>query len=504
MKKDFINYIKQEFWFDDKEVEKFENSLNTPLKKSIRVNTNKISVSDFKLRAEKNNWTLTPTNLWKNTFYIDRQDSKEVALWNTPKHIAGYFYVQEVAASSSPFFMSEDKIDKTPYLILDMSASPGWKTTQLSEYYPNSLIIANELDKTRLKWFFSNLDRMSSTSVVATNYDGRFFKNTPEIFDKVLLDAPCSWEWTAFKADEALKYWNLKNIKTVSKLQFGLICSAIESLKEDWVLVYSTCTLNKLENEWVIEKALKKYWDSIEVIPLSQPFPPREKGVEQKGLISSLPWGEIERGGAFIRNWPHINNTWWFFVAKIIKVKSLNPPLTPPLSGSEDNSKNIKKWKNNDIKFVRQNIEKVSKTDEKIIHNFFIENFNFDLSPFFLYNYKWEIQLSSKNLNQVWENIFLYKIWVNIWDIKSGEFVPNFYAWTFASFEKNIIKVDKAELYKLLKWEEISPPASLSPSMRGTKGEEFHQIIYNNIEMWLSKVKNSKLKSLISSKKVIN
>jgi 16S rRNA (cytosine1407-C5)-methyltransferase len=63
LKKDFIDYIKQEFGFSDKQVEKFENSLNTPLKKSIRINTNKISVSDFKKRAKKNNWTLTATKL---------------------------------------------------------------------------------------------------------------------------------------------------------------------------------------------------------------------------------------------------------------------------------------------------------------------------------------------------------------------------------------------------------------------------------------------------------
>jgi len=63
MKKDFIEYIKKEFGFDEVEVEKFEASLNTPLKKSIRINTNKISISDFKKRALKNNWTLTSTNL---------------------------------------------------------------------------------------------------------------------------------------------------------------------------------------------------------------------------------------------------------------------------------------------------------------------------------------------------------------------------------------------------------------------------------------------------------
>jgi len=63
VKKDFIKYIKKEFGFDESEVEKFEASLNTPLKKSIRINTNKISIENFKKRAKKNNWTLIKTNL---------------------------------------------------------------------------------------------------------------------------------------------------------------------------------------------------------------------------------------------------------------------------------------------------------------------------------------------------------------------------------------------------------------------------------------------------------
>lgn len=463
MKKDFIDYIKREFGFDDIEVKKFENSLNTPLKKSVRINTNKISISDFKKRSKNNGWILTETNLWKNIFYIDRENSKEVALWNTPEHIAGYFYVQEVAASSSPFFMSQDKIDTNSYLILDMSASPGGKTTQLSEYYPNSLIVANELDKTRLKWFFSNLDRMSSLSVVATNYDGRFFKNTPEIFDKILLDAPCSWEWTAFKADEALKYWNLKNIKVVAKLQFGLIISAIEALKPWWELVYSTCTLNKIENEWVIEKALKKYGDSIEIIPIS-------------------------KESDFKRNWPHINLTWWFFVAKIKKIWSLR-------KGKNLECKNSDKWSNeNDIKFVRQNIEKLSKTNEAKIIDFFKENFEFDLKDYFIYSYRWEIHLTNQNLNQIWEKIFLYKIWVKIWEIKNNDFIPSFYSWTFQLFKKNIINVNKEDLDKLLRWEEIESDLKNS----------YYQIIYNNLELGLAKVKNWKLKSLIPSKMIIN
>ena len=460
MKKDFIEYIKKEFGFDEVEVEKFEASLNTPLKKSIRINTNKISISDFKKRALKNNWTLTSTNLWKNTFYIDREDSREIALWNTPEHISGYFYVQEVAASSSPFFMSEDKIDKNPYLILDMSASPGWKTTQLQEYYPNSLIVANELDKSRLKWFFSNLDRMSSLKTVATNYDGRFFKNTPEIFDKILLDAPCSGEWTAFKTEEALKYWNLKNIKVVSKLQYGLLESAIKSLKLGWELVYSTCTLNKFENEWVIEKALKKYSDFIEIIPLS-------------------------KENDFKRNWPHLEFTGWFFIAKIRKTKSL-------IEKSEVDNK----WDNKqeEIKYVRQNIEKISNTDEKKILDFFKENFDFDLSSYYLYNYMWEVHLINQNLNDIWEKIFLYKIWIKIWDFKDWNFIPSFYSWSFSKFEKNILEVNKEELNRLLKWFELGKNLN----------NDYYQIIYDDLELGLAKFKNWKLKSLIPTKLMRN
>ena len=92
-------------------------------------------------------------------FYIDREDTS-LALGHTLEHIAGFFYVQELAASSSPFYMSEDVRDDTDYLILDMSASPGGKTTQLAEYYPNSLIVANEIDKSRMRQLHENTDRL--------------------------------------------------------------------------------------------------------------------------------------------------------------------------------------------------------------------------------------------------------------------------------------------------------------------------------------------------------
>lgn len=110
MKQDFLNYIQETFQFSPSEMTEFSCALSRPLRKSIRVNTNKISIGDFKKLSEKNGYILTETSLGKNTFYIDREDTS-LPLGHTLEHITGYFYVQELAASSSPFYMSGDKID---------------------------------------------------------------------------------------------------------------------------------------------------------------------------------------------------------------------------------------------------------------------------------------------------------------------------------------------------------------------------------------------------------
>jgi len=448
MKKEFIEYIKKEFNFSKEEQEQFEKSIWKPLKKSIRVNTKKISIEDFKTLASKNNWILTETSLWKNTFYIDRIDTT-LALWNTLEHISWFFYIQEVSASSSPFYLSNDKIDNWNYIILDMSASPWWKTTQLSEYFPNSIIIANELDKSRLKWLFSNLDRMSSLNTACTNYDWRFFKKTEELFDKVLIDAPCSWEWTSFKTDDALKYWNIKNIKKVAKLQFWLLESAIISTKVWWEIVYSTCTLNKIENEENIEKILEKYSEFVEITPLS-------------------------KENNFKRNWPHKDITWWFFVAKLKKIKSLP-------------NEKIEKT------YVKQNLEKPTTNEEKLIKSFFKQNFSYELKDKYIFKYKSDIFLTNRNINEFWDKLFFYKIWINIWEIKNNEFIPNFYAWTFDKFEKWIIEIDEENLKKLYKWNEIE----------FEKKDNYYQIISKNIPAWMAKIRENKLKSFIPSKLII-
>ncbi|MCH8518906.1 hypothetical protein LAT59_04050 [Candidatus Gracilibacteria bacterium] len=498
MKQDFLNYIRDTFGFSPSEMTDFENVLRKPLKKTIRINTNKISVEDFKNHVEKKSappfssgreriqdrvvegeytqervalrpasesWTLTKTPLGKNMFYIDRDDTT-IALGHTLEHISGYFYVQELAASSSPYYLSGDRIDTGDYTILDMSASPGGKTTQLAEYYPNATIIANEIDKTRLKQLYENTDRLGTKNVFVTNYDGRFFANYPEVFDKILLDAPCSGEGTAYKTDEALKYWNIKNIKRIAKLQLQLLESALISLKVGGELVYSTCTLNRLENEEIVEKVIKKYGESIEILS-----------------------PDSQESGLGLRSWPHQTGTGGFFVAKLRKVCSL-----------PENGKKGKKLQKH-----TQGFEKISNTDEKEIQRFLSEHFSLKLSGRY-YSYRNEAYYTEKNIDFIWENFFLYKCGIKIGKFENGEFTPNYYLGThFGKFEKNSLKFSETDASRLLRGESIIAPYPPIPTfpLKGERSqlqEGYYQISQNNILAGLIKVKNGQMESILDTK----
>ncbi len=286
----FLDYFQTEFFTNSpEEFIKFKGSLLRPLKKTIRINENRVDPAVFRTKMESRGWHFSPTDNGR-VWHVDRDDTSR-ALGSTLEHLRGDFYIQESSASMSVWQLADGKTHLEPYRILEMAASPGGKTTQLSEHYPNAFIVANEFAKDRINALIDNIERMGSCNIAVTNYNGVQFRNIPEAFDRVLLDAPCSGEGIGFKAEESLKYWNVKNVKTIARLQAKLLESGIESLKPDGELLYSTCTLNKIENEGVIEAAKARFGDAIEVTFAK-------------------------------RFWPHLETAGGFFVAKIRKLKS--------------------------------------------------------------------------------------------------------------------------------------------------------------------------------------
>lgn len=148
----YKSYLQETFSFDEQKADEVLDAMHKPIGKSIRINTSKISVENFKVRVQPQGWHLTPTDI-PEVFYVDRDDTT-TALGATDEHQSGLIYIQEVAASHPPHIMRQiigselvtRNLDKNS-LVLDMCSSPGGKTTQLAQYFPESLIIANEADK---------------------------------------------------------------------------------------------------------------------------------------------------------------------------------------------------------------------------------------------------------------------------------------------------------------------------------------------------------------------
>ena len=189
-------------------------------------------------------------------------------------------------------------------------------------------LISNEIDQWRKKALESNLHRCGIFNVWVINQDWCIiWDKFPETFDKVLVDAPCSWEWMQYKSDKKVRQRDEKKSKKLSDLQIQLLISWLKAMKVWWELVYSTCTTNVLENEYVVSEVLKEYWDKIELLPV-----PLD---EKSDWITTWRGNEIlspENAKKVARLWPHVQKTWGFFIAKFRKNQSFwNKPHPNPL-----------------------------------------------------------------------------------------------------------------------------------------------------------------------------
>jgi len=456
MSQKFLEYIKEEFKFENDEFENFKNTFSKPLKKTIRINTNLISVNSFLELCKKYNWELEKSDFWHNMYYV-RSIWDEKSIWNSFFHLVGLFYIQELAASSSVYYLSWDQIDTGEYTILDMASSPWWKTTQIAEYYPNATIIANEIDKQRLPQLFTNIEKSRSKNIVITNYDARFFDNYKEIFDKIILDAPCSWEWTCYKSLDAVKYWNIKNIKNIAKLQLQLIKRAWYSLKVWWEMVFSTCTLNTIENEWVLKNFLDEYWEFFEIIPLSKNNKTKENT---------------------LRFWPHLDNTWWFFVVKIKKISSFE-------------LKKEQKW----VNMPSTRFDKLTSKEEKNLENFFQVKIWIQTAWYYFFKVGNYVYASKNNLSILsMQNIYIIKWWVNIWEFDGWVFVPNSYISIFEG--NNILSLNREQMIDYISWKNLNLDLQ--------SNYEYILLSFENIVFSIWKITNSNIINMFPKKFIIN
>ncbi len=221
---------------------------------TLRVNTLKYNIQDLMKYFKEKNIKFERVLWYKDALIIKNANEKDIKKLDI--YEKGYIYIQSLPSMVPPLILEPKEGEK----VLDLTAAPGSKTTQLASLMNGKgYILANELDKMRYEKLKYNVEMQGANIVETINNRGeKIGEQYKEQFDKVLLDTPCSGEgrFTAYDV-QSYKVWSIKKVKELSKLQKKLIKSAYTALKQGGILVYSTCTLNKEENEYILNWALE-------------------------------------------------------------------------------------------------------------------------------------------------------------------------------------------------------------------------------------------------------
>lgn len=205
---------------------------------SIRLNTSKKEFSPMAIEG------LVPIPWCTTGYYLPER----LTFTFDPLFHAGCYYVQE---ASSMFL---EKVMKqyvhTPSVMLDLCAAPGGKSTHACSLLPSgSLLVANEVIRSRSQILAENLTKWGQPNVVVTNNDPTDFSTLDSFFDVILADVPCSGEGMFRKDAGAIEEWSLDNVEICWQRQRRIIADVWPSLKPGGILIYSTCTYNTKEDE---------------------------------------------------------------------------------------------------------------------------------------------------------------------------------------------------------------------------------------------------------------
>jgi len=246
--------------YNQKELEIIQNWLNiTKRKVNFRINTLKSNEKEIFETLKLNNLTGKKVNFLKNWYILESWKEKD--LWDLDIFKQWKIYLQSLSSQIPVDLLDLNDFSK----VLDITASPWWKTSQVCSLLSNTWeIIANDNNQIRIDKLNFTLKRQWCKNVKVIKSDARnIAKNNPQFiwyFDCIIADLPCSAEWKInLNNEKSYSYWNEKIFKKNYKLQKQILQSIIPLLKNWWTLIYSTCTLSPEENEAIVHMILSNY-----------------------------------------------------------------------------------------------------------------------------------------------------------------------------------------------------------------------------------------------------
>jgi NOL1/NOP2/sun family putative RNA methylase len=250
------------------------------LDKFVEVHQNKeivtsVRFNPFKLTSSQNTFLQISNQVpWcSNGYYLSERPSFTL----DPLFHAGTYYVQEASSMFLEEVLKQTLNLDSSIRVLDLCAAPGGKSTLIQSLISgDSLLVSNEVIKSRVNILSENMTKWGAINVVVTNNDPKDFQRLPEFFDAIVVDAPCSGSGLFRKDSDAINEWSSDNVELCSQRQQRILADIIPSLKPGGILIYSTCSYSVQEDEdicdWLLSQdelesiqiQIQNQWDIVE------------------------------------------------------------------------------------------------------------------------------------------------------------------------------------------------------------------------------------------------
>ena len=320
---------------------------------------------------------------------------------------AGAYYVQEASSMFLWQTLKQIFTRDSNIKILDLCAAPGGKTTLITSYFKNALIVSNEVIETRANILYENITKWGSENIVVTNNDAADFKRLKNYFDLVVIDAPCSGSGLFRKDEDAIEEWGESNVLLCSQRQQRILADVYDALKHNGYLIYSTCSYSQEEDEAILDWMMAKF------------------KVESLMFNVEGDWNIVETRSAKhkafgYRFWPHKLKGEGFFITVLQKDETE--------SHSKQNHSSLSKATNKEIDLSEKYLLKddwlffKQKEIIRVIHK----------------QWQNDILLLQKNL-------YLKKAGVQLGEIKGNDLVPHHELGLSTITSDNVIKIETDE-----------------------------------------------------------
>jgi NOL1/NOP2/sun family putative RNA methylase len=281
--------------------DRFRETSLKPLAHSISINRLRTSTEVVRERLTERGLTTETLEWYPHALRWTDRRSHGTQL----EHAIGLYWGQEEAALPAVCLLDAQPGER----VLDLCAAPGTKTAQIAmQMNDRGMLVANELKPDRMRSLGGMLSRLGITCAVRVQSDGRSFPLRAGLFDRVLVDVPCSCLGTSRKGVGVLSRWTPLVSAQLARVQLALLQRAIALCKPGGRVVYSTCTYTLQENEQVVAQVLK----SGQAKALDASI----EGFRSAPGVSVCGNAAIDEQLARTRRvWPHLNDTGGFFVA---------------------------------------------------------------------------------------------------------------------------------------------------------------------------------------------